>query len=234
MVLGDPQAVLGLFAVGREADGDHQVIGTHAAHLLAIAAAQAGDQVNTLVGVLQVVDQVIGHRERTAHTDHVDVIGVDHQVDGFFKRHIIQLQPQALDTRQGRVDALAGQVAAAGFLRLVGDHAADALLVVLHRCGLVGVGLAKQRLHLTEPTEAETLGKPHDRRRVHFAFAGDVADAVDHDPVALLAHVAGDALELARQAFVLVGDQLQQAFGIDRRAGDGVFQGGLGIGAGHG
>jgi hypothetical protein len=69
---------------------------------------------------------------------------------------------------------------------------------------------------------------------VYFAFASDVADAIDHDPVALLAHVAGDALELARQAFVFVGDQLQQAFGIDRRAGDSVFQVGLGIGAGHG
>jgi len=98
----------------------------------------------------------------------------------------------------------------------------------------VGVGLAKQCLHFTEPTEAETLGKPHDRRGMHFAFAGDVADAVNHDAVALLAHVAGNALELPRQAFIFVGDQLQQAFGIDRRAGERGFQGGLGIGAGHG
>ncbi len=128
----------------------------------------------------------------------------------------------------------ARQVAAAGLLRLVGDHAADTLLVILHRRGLVGIRLAKQRLHLTEPAEAKALGEPHDGRGVHFAFARDVADAVDHDAVALLAHVAGDALELARQALVFVGDQLQQALGIDRRAGDGVFQGGLGIGAGHG
>ncbi|MOA42022.1 hypothetical protein D3C78_1640410 [compost metagenome] len=84
----------------------------------------------------------------------------------------------------------------------------------------MGVGLAEQRLHFAEPAEAEALGKPDDGRGVHFAFPGDVADAVDHDPVALLADVAGDAFELARQGVVFVGDQLQQALGIDRGAGE--------------
>ncbi|MNI74968.1 hypothetical protein D3C73_1310860 [compost metagenome] len=72
---------------------------------------------------------------------------------------------------------------------------------------------------------------------MHFAFASDVADAVDHDPVALLAHVAGDAFELARQAFVFIGDQLQQTLGIDRGAGEIAVGRALGrsrlIGAGH-
>ena len=189
---------------------------------------------DALVGVLQVVDQVVGHRKGAAHADHVDVVGIDYQVHGFLEGSVVQLQPQAFDARQGGVDALARQVAAAGLLGLVGDHAANALLVVLHRRGLVRIRLAKQRLHLTEPAETEALGKPHDGRRVHFAFPGDVADPVDHDPVTLLTHVAGDTLELARQALVFVGDQLQQAFGIDRRAGDSFFQGSLGTGAGHG
>lgn len=97
----------------------------------------------------------------------------------------------------------------------------------------MGVGGAEQRLHLTEAAETEALRETHDGRRMHFALAGDVADAVDHDPVALLAHVTGDAFELARQGFVLLGDQMQQALGIDRRAGERALFVGRQIGAGH-
>nr|GFC74925.1 hypothetical protein [Tanacetum cinerariifolium] len=71
--------------------------------------------------------------------------------------------------------------------------------------------------HFAEPAETEALGEAHDGRRVDFALAGDVADAIDHDAVALLTHVAGDAFELARQAFVFRGDQLEQRLGGIRR-----------------
>jgi hypothetical protein len=94
-------------------------------------------------------------------------------------------------------------------------------------------GDAEQRLHFAEAAEAEALRETYDGGRMHLAFPGDVADAVDHDPVALLAHVAGDALELARQGVVFVGDQLQQTLGIDRGAGEGALVVGRQIGAGH-
>ncbi|MNN26594.1 hypothetical protein D3C81_1401030 [compost metagenome] len=220
MLAGEAQAVLGLLGVGHEADGDDQIVGAHAAHLLAIATAQPRNQVNALLSVLQVVNEVVGDGEGAAHADDINVVGVDDQVDGFFERSVVKFAAQAFDAGARSVDAFAGEVAGAGLLRLVGDHAADALLVVLHRRGFVRVGAAEQRLHFAEAAEAETLGEAHDGGRVHFALAGDVADAVDHDPVALLADVAGDAFELARQGVVFVGDQLQQALGIDRGAGE--------------
>ncbi|MCY1448260.1 hypothetical protein D9M71_649170 [compost metagenome] len=71
---------------------------------------------DALVGVLQVVDQVIGHRERAAHADHVDVVSVDHQIHGLVEGLVIEFQPQPFDARQGGVDAFARQVAAAGLL----------------------------------------------------------------------------------------------------------------------
>lgn len=40
LLAGEAQAVLGFLGVGNEADGDDQITGAHAAHLLAIAAAK--------------------------------------------------------------------------------------------------------------------------------------------------------------------------------------------------
>lgn len=234
LLAGVAQAVLGFLGVGGEADGDHQISTAHAAHLLSITTAKAGHQVNPLVSVLQVVNEVVGDGEGAAHADDIDVVGVDDQVDGFFERDVVEFAAQAFDAGAGGVDAFAGEVAVAGWLRLVGDHAADALLVVLHRRGFVGVGGAEQGLHFAEAAEAEALREAHDGGRMHFAFTGDVADAINHDPVALLAHVTGDALELARQGIVFVGDQLQQTLGIDRGAGEGALVVGRQIGAGHG
>ena len=68
---------------------------------------------------------------------------------------------------------------------------------------------------------------------MHFALAGDVADAVDHDPLALLADVTGDAFELARQGVVFLGNRLQQALGTDRGAGQRKLLGSRQGGAGH-
>ena len=213
---GVAQAVLGFPGVGGEADGDGQVAFADAAHLFAIAAAEAGDEVDAFLSVLQVVNEIVGDGEGAAHADDIDVVGVDDQVDGFFESRVVEFAAQTFDAGKRGVDALAGEVAVAGFLRLVGDHVADALLVVLHGRGFVGVGGAKQGLHFAEAAEAETLGEAHDGGRMDFAFAGDVADAVDHDPVTLLAHVAGNAFKLARQGFVFFGDQLQQTLGSDR------------------
>lgn len=39
LLAGEAQAMLGFLGVGHEADGDDQIVGAHAAHLLAIAAA---------------------------------------------------------------------------------------------------------------------------------------------------------------------------------------------------
>lgn len=233
LLAGVAQAMLGFLGVGHEADGDDQIVRAHAAHLLPIAAAQAGHQMNFFLRVLQVVNEVVGDREGAAHADDIDVVGVDDEVDGFFEGGFVKFAGKAFDAGEGGVDAFAGEVAVAGLLRLVGDHVADALLVVLHRRGFVGVGGAEQRLHFAEAAEAETLGEADDGGRVDFALAGDVTDAVDHDPVALLAHITGDAFELARQGFVFFGDQLQQTLGIDREAGEGGLVGGRQIGAWH-
>lgn len=43
LLAGEAQAMLGFLRVGHEADGDDQIVGAHAAHLLAIAAAQPGN-----------------------------------------------------------------------------------------------------------------------------------------------------------------------------------------------
>ena len=133
LLAGEAQAVLGFFGVGHEADGDDQIVRAHAAHLLAIATAQPRNQVNALLSVLQVVNEVVGDGEGAAHPDDINVVGVDDQVDGFFERGVVEFAAQAFDAGAGGVDAFAGEVAGAGLLRLVGDHAADALLVVLHR-----------------------------------------------------------------------------------------------------
>lgn len=133
LLAGVAQAVLGFLGVGGEADGDDQVVGAHAAHLLAIAAAETRDQVNPLVSVLQVVNEVIGDGEGAAHADDVDVVGIDDEVDGFFEGDVVEFAAQAFDAGARGVDAFTGEVAVTGLLRLVGDHAADALLIVLHR-----------------------------------------------------------------------------------------------------
>jgi len=100
----------------------------------------------------------------------------------------------------------------------------------------VGVGLAKQRLHLAEALEAEALGEAHDGRGVHLALPGDIADAIHHDPVALLADIGGHPFQLARQGLVVTGDAGQQLLDVagrigQRHAAEGVV--GRGVG-GHG
>ena len=130
---GMAQAVSGFPGVGGEADGDDQVAFADAAHLFAVAATEAGDEVDAFLSVLQVVNEIVGNGEGAAHADDIDVVGVDDQVDGFFEGNVVEFAAQAFDAGARGVDALTGEVAVAGLLRLVGDHAADSLLIVLHR-----------------------------------------------------------------------------------------------------